>query len=157
MLGSSSRAARCAVVIVCCLQLSAGCSVQTLEEEGLVIPRPKSSEHMRVASALFIIDMVERNVSLMVAVDVRSVPDGARFLRVRFPQTDPDSPPERLTLTLDGSREYEAQSRPLSGLRDLNAYPVLVQLTADEAGTMVLDELTQHVRFQMPPIDEIPR
>lgn len=121
------------------------------------MPRGQASEHMQVVFAHFIYDIAARNTRLRVGVGVRSVPDGASFLRVWFPQTDPDSPPERLTLTLDGPGEYEAESGPLTGLKNLGAYAVLVQLTADEAGTTVLEELTQRVRFQAPPIDQIPR
>lgn len=121
------------------------------------MPRPAASENMQVVFADFLFDIAERNTRLTVGVDIRSVPDAARFLQVWFPQTDPASPPQRLTSRLDGPGEYKAESSPLSGLRNFGAYAVLVQLTADEAGTTVLEELTQNVRYKMPPMDEIPR
>lgn len=131
--------------------------MQTLEEGGWVKPAPASSEHMRVTFGGFLIDLARRSMSLQVGVAVQSVPEGGRFLQVTFPQSDPVLPSERVTLTLDGSEEYETRSGPLSGLKNFESYPVVVQLTVDEAGTTVLDELTQYVRFEAPPIDALRR
>lgn len=49
------------------------------------MPRPAASENMQVVFADFLFDIAERNTRLTVGVDIRSVPDAARFLQVWFP------------------------------------------------------------------------
>ncbi len=93
----------------------------------------------------------QKSMELFVSVKVSSVPAGANFLRVQFPDPATKEPRDTRTLKLDGPKEYKASSSPMSKLKYLDAYPVVIQLCSDRNGTQVVEQITQPVRFELPP------
>lgn len=127
------------------------CSISSLERGGWVQSGPQSSKSMTVTSGGFIMTRGSSSQELFLGVRLNSIPAGAKFLRITFPDAKTKGPGEQQTIRLAGPKEYDAKSRPIGGLKYLESYPVVIQLLSDRSGGSVLEEVTQLVRFELSP------
>lgn len=106
---------------------------------------------MTVTSGGFIMKKESNAQELFLAVRLNSIPAGANFLRITFPDPQTKSPGEHKIIRLAGPKEYDTQSGPMEGLKYLESYPVVIQLLSDRSGSNVMEEMTQWVRFELSP------
>lgn len=131
------------------LALSA-CSFSGKEDSGWGMPQAQESESLKVNYADFLLKPARKAISLRAAVEVTARPAGAKYLVFVFPDPATKQPRERKVVPLDSEAVYICTSRPLEGMEYRESYPVSVQLAADASGEVVLEELTQQVRFELP-------
>lgn len=130
--------------------LCAACT-SSLESGGWVPPSPQKSNSMEVVTGGFTWERGQASMNLFLAVDLKTVPPEAKFLRFVFPDPQTRKPRETRVVRLAGAKNYDATSDPMSGLKRFDAYPVVVQLSADRSGTHVLEEVRQYVRCEFTP------
>jgi hypothetical protein len=138
------------ITAILCLFI-VGCSTSSLERDGWVPPKPQSSSSMTVSGGGFTAAKGQKSMDMFLSVNVRSVPTGANYLRIQFPDPASKAPRESRYLKLSGPKEYRATSSPIPKLKYLEAYPVVIQLCSDRDGGQVIEQMTQQVRFELPP------
>ena len=129
----------------------AACTSSSLESGGWVPPSPQKSNSMEVVTGGFTWERGQGSMNLFLMVDVKSIPSEAKFLRFVFPDPQTRKPRETRVIRLAGAEKYDATSDPMNGLKRFDAYPVVVQLSADRSGSRVLEEVRQHVRCEFTP------
>lgn len=129
----------------------AACSSADKVGSGRGMPQAQQSESLKVNYADFLLKSSRKSISLRAAVEVTDRPPGAKYLVFVFPDPATKQPIERKVLPLDSEAIYICTSRPLTGMEFRESYPVTIQLAADSSGEVVLEELTQQVRFELPP------
>lgn len=131
--------------------LTIGCSTSSLESGGWVTPKPQASKSMNVTMGGFEVDKQTKSIKLFINAELTSTPDAGRFVRITFPVGATKKPGETKVLPITKKKDYDAVSGPLTGLKYYDSYPVIIQITSDSAGSQVLEEITQYVRFELHP------
>ena len=131
--------------------LAIGCSTSSLESGGWVPPKPQASKSMKVTMGGFEVDKQTKSIKLFISSELTSKPDSGRFVRITFPVGSTKKPGETKVLPITQKKDYDAVSGPMTGLKYYDSYPVLIQITSDSAGTQVMEEITQYVRFELHP------
>ena len=131
--------------------LAIGCSTSPLESGGWVPPKPQASKSMKVTMGGFEVDKQTKAIKLFINTELTSTPEAASFVRIIFPIGSTKKPGETKVLSITKKKDYEAVSGPMTGLKYYDSYPVVIQITSDSAGSQVLEEITQYVRFELHP------
>ena len=124
--------------------------MSSLERGGWVQPEAQKSKSMEVEIGGFETSG-KGAMKLFVGIQIKSIPNEAHYLRIFFPDARTKKSKEARVIRLKGTKSYTAKSSPMKGLKYLDAYPVVIQLTSDREGRQVIEQLTQYVRFQLPP------
>lgn len=108
---------------------------------------------MAVQTAEFVLLPSSQIVVLSVEAEAQMAQGEEAFLHVYFPDSGSEDAVEQKTLSISGSGQgpFRVRSSAQKGLRFLKSYPVKIRLTEDRAGEFIVDELTQWVRFEVPP------
>lgn len=126
-------------------------SCSLLERSGLAAPKAQSSESMEVVSAGFVLKPVSKTVVLSVTAGLQERVGAAGFLRVTFPAGLGQTSTETVTRPWGAEKELRVRSSAVHGMNYLESYPVVLQLTTAEQGGEVLEEITQYIRYEVPP------
>jgi len=122
-----------------------------MERGGWLPPKPQVTKSMVVTGGGFIADIKTKSLKLTVSLHLNSIPESARFIRVTFPDGQTKARRETRVLPITSKKDYDATSSPMSNLKYYDSYPVLIQVTSDSSGAQVIEEMTQFVRFELPP------